>query len=88
MHKHASCYKVISSAESQKGVNAVQRYYIENRKGAIDITLYSDSALLVLKRISLNTINALLAMLGKASLYSIDVSGNDRHILLFLLQEM
>ena len=37
----------ISSAESQKGINVVQRFSIENQKGAIAIYIvtYSDSAL-------------------------------------------
>ena len=44
-----------SSAESQKAVNAVHQYSLENQKGAITIDfMYSDSALLVLNKTSLN----------------------------------
>ena len=52
----------ISLTESQKGVNAVHSCFVEDKKGAIDILLYSYSALLVLNGISLNSINALLAL--------------------------
>ena len=47
----------ISSAENQKGVIPVQRYSVENKKGA----LYSNSALLALNEPHLNIINILLA---------------------------
>ena len=46
---------VMSSAESQKGVNAVRRHVpLRTRKALSLSTLYSDSALLVLKGTSLN----------------------------------
>ena len=45
----------------QKGVITIQQCSIQNQKGAITMDLYSNSALLVLKRTSLNSDNALLA---------------------------
>ena len=52
-------------AENQKGINAVQQYFVENQKGTtnkVPQTLYSDSTLLVLNRTSLISDNALLAL--------------------------
>ena len=52
-----------SSAESQKGVNDVQRCSVENQKGAIAIEfVMSDSALLVLNGTLLNSDKALVAL--------------------------
>ena len=52
-----------TSAESHKGINDVQRCSVENQKGAIAIvSLYRDSALLVLNGSSLQIVNALLVL--------------------------
>ena len=52
-----------SSDESQKGAITIQRCSVENQKGARSpLTLYSDSALLVLNGTSLNIDSALLAL--------------------------
>ena len=54
----------ILSAEDQKGDNAFQRCTVENQKGAISMDFqYSDSALLVLNKTSLNSVNAVLALI-------------------------
>ena len=47
----------VENQNFQKGVNAVQRYSIENQKGALAVSgVYGDNALLVLDEISLNSI--------------------------------
>ena len=52
-----------SSAESQKGVNAVQRCSIENQKGALSLyKVYGNNALLVLNGTLLNSVNTLLVL--------------------------
>ena len=52
----------ISSIESQKGVNAVQRCSVENRRVLSLYKVYGNSALLVLNRTLSNSINALLTL--------------------------
>ena len=52
----------ISSAESQKGAIADQRCSVENQKGVLPLTLYSNSTLLVLNGTSLSCNNALMAL--------------------------
>ena len=59
----------VSSAESQKGINAAQ-CFTENQKGAIAIDLYSDGAILVLNGTLLNSINALLVLTGDIFLFT------------------
>ena len=53
----------VSSAESQKGINAVQQSSVEIQKGAITIYfVYSSSPLVVLNGTSLNSINSGIAL--------------------------
>ena len=55
--------RLSSSAESQKGVNAVQWCSVENQKGALAIGfIHTDNAPLTLNGTSLNSVNALLAL--------------------------
>ena len=52
----------ILSVESQKGVNDIQRCSIVNQEGHYMCTVYVDSALLVLNRTALDSVNVHLAL--------------------------
>ena len=54
--------EIVSSVESQKGVNAVQDVPLRTRRALSLYKFYGDSALLVLNGASLNNVNALLAL--------------------------